>query len=273
MNISYCFTSSMQKPLPHCTWVLLAAASRFDSLMLCCCKPSSIFMHRSAGGIFPFFLSPGWLPCQLSAYGVVECVTDFLSRRGVDSTHIHSILCLRGACQWRFHCSFHTFGPKQTWCQLLECVCVSVCILSLVSSVALMRLNLNFSLTLFNEIQGGKERKPEIDILRFWINTLFHVCPAVFVLERLLCVDGKEWLAFSFRWSHVSGCRHTSVFMAAKCQQPAEIHVSSTKVYFPTMLIKYVNGLYHYQVYCSVQLLLPSYTVHLTHYYMQYNVT
>lgn len=101
--------------------------SPLNSLVLWCEAVSS-FMHRNAGNML---FSSYWLPCQLSAYSIVECVTDFFSRRGVVHTHTLDPLSSE-ACFWRLLCSFTHSGQSKhavSCCSVWGCVyfvCVSV---------------------------------------------------------------------------------------------------------------------------------------------------
>lgn len=117
------------------------------------CKDAGISMHWNGGNM----LFTPRLPWQLSACGVVKGVTDFFSCRAVDGAHTHSqMVCLRRA--WPL--SFHSFGPKaNTVSDACVSFCVCVCLLCVSHfswSVTEKRLNLNFSLSVSNEIGGGK---------------------------------------------------------------------------------------------------------------------
>lgn len=73
----------------YCTLVLSAAASPFDSFMLCCCKASSIFICQKCGE-YAFLLVAMPTVCIWRCGVCSRFLFTRWSRR-----HTHSILCLR----------------------------------------------------------------------------------------------------------------------------------------------------------------------------------
>lgn len=163
----------------HCTapWCTM-----FDSLVLCCCKAFSTFMRRNAGNM-PF----SWLPCQLSAYGVVDCVTDFFSEQTA-----HTLDPLSSEpCQGRFHCSFTHLRQSKHGVSCWS-VCVCVCLLCVSLSHGLQYGAKVAELELYTDCpkggaEWGRKKKLGINMSRIFSQFIF-----AWLIQPSRCVFAKQ---------------------------------------------------------------------------------
>lgn len=169
------------------------------TLSHCSFKASTVFMHRNAGNT-PF----SGLPCQLSAYGVAECVTDFFSPPR--SMRAHLILCLQRLVSDASIVVSHIWAKANT----ASAAGVSVClyVVNLFSSRLWFGSNaaeLELWLTVPNETQtgGGKTRNWCYEIFQSIVCFIFAwpVLPCSVCLQSAVMVKNG---GLSFLGSHMS---------------------------------------------------------------------
>lgn len=136
--------------------------------------PGFFFLHQNAANI-----SSSWLPCQLSAYGVLECVTDFFSCCG-GAAHTLDPLSSGGHVSDASIVLSH-IRAKANMVSAAVRVCVCVCLLS---AVAPEWMNLNRSSRMSRRPAGGI--KSGFISSDFYFNISFYFlsarfCPLLFL--------------------------------------------------------------------------------------------